>query len=112
MSKRVTRAAAATGRRKSRRKSLLWIAAAVAVVIVLLTQEQVALLYVLATLSVTALLIVVALADLRGAKQETAQAAPYDDSAAISDGTAGTPAAAATTFGSTTPRALKNRKQT
>jgi hypothetical protein len=77
------------------------------VVIALLVMEQVALLYVLATLSVAGLLVVVALADLRGARQVTEQLAPGDDSAAIGDRTA--KAAPATSFGSTSPRALRNK---
>ena len=72
-------------RRKSRR-SLLWIAASVVVIIVLLYLEQIALLYVLATLSVAALLMVVAFADLRDARQPATGPAPHDDSAAIADG--------------------------
>jgi hypothetical protein len=50
---------------------------------------------VLATLSVAALLTVVAFADLRGARQPVTAPAPHDDSAAIADGKT----APATTFG-------------
>ena len=81
-------------RRKSRR-SLLWVALSALVIVVLLYLEQIALLYVLATLSVAALLTIVAFADLRGARQSPAGPAPHDDSAAIADGRT-TPA---TTFG-------------
>ncbi|MDQ3806527.1 MAG: hypothetical protein M3416_22180 [Acidobacteriota bacterium] len=110
MSRNVERgAAAARARRKSRRTSLLWIALVAAAVIVLLVLEQVALLYVLATLSVAGLLVVVALADLRGARQATEQLAPGDDSAAIGDRTA--KAAPTTTFGSTTPRPLRDSRR-
>ena len=110
MSRNVERgAAAARARRKSRRKSLLWIAAVTLVVIVLLVMEQVALLYVLATLSVAALLAIVAFADLRGAKQMTDQIPPGDDAAAIGDRTA--KATPATTFGSTTSRAARPRRK-
>lgn len=80
---------AAPRRRKKSRKSLYISLVIVAVVIVLLWQEQVALLYVLGTLSVAGLLTVVALADLHGARQSAAGPAPFDDSAAIADGTAG-----------------------
>ncbi|HEY0101055.1 MAG TPA: hypothetical protein VGB76_19175, partial [Pyrinomonadaceae bacterium] len=48
--------------------------------------EQVALLYVLATLSVTALLLIVAFADLGGARQTLTSHAPNDDAAAAGDG--------------------------
>ena len=75
----------ARGRQKSRR-SLLWVALSALVIVVLLYLEQIALLYVLATLSVGALLTVVAFADLRGARQPgSAGAPPRDDSAAIGD---------------------------
>ena len=102
MSRNVERgAAAARARRKSRRTSLLWVGLVAAVVIVLQVQEQVALLYVLATLSVAGLLAIVAFADLRGARQVTEQVAPGDDAAAIGDRTAkATPAS----FGSPAPR--------
>ncbi len=77
-------APAVEARNRRRRMTLLWIAVASAVVIGLIYKEQIALLYILATVSVTALLVVVALADLRGA-QRTAEP-PLDDAAAISDG--------------------------
>jgi hypothetical protein len=86
MSRNANRAAART-RRKSRRTSTLLSLAAVAVVITLLALEQVALLYLISTVSVAGLLTVVALADLRGAKRDTLQPAPADDSAAIGDRT-------------------------
>ena len=94
--------------REKSRLSLILSLVAVVVVIALLWQEQIALLYVLATLSVAGLLGVVAIADLRGAQQGTAGPAPFDDSAAIADGrTAG--ASASKSFGSTTPRAAVKR---
>jgi len=86
MSRNANRAAART-RRKSRRTSTLLSLAAVAVVITLLALEQVAVLYLISTVGVAALLTVVALADLRGAKRDTLQPAPADDSAAIGDRT-------------------------
>jgi hypothetical protein len=88
MSRNAKRTPAPRARRKSR-KSLYLSLVAVAVIIVLLWQEQVALLYVLATLSVAGLLTVVALADLGGARRSAAGPAPFDDSAAIADGTSG-----------------------
>ncbi len=101
MSRNVDRAAA-RARRKGRRSTLLWIGAVAGVVITLLLLEQIALLYVLATLSVAALLAVVAVADLRGARQATEQIPPGDDSAAIGDRTA--KAGVTGTFGSTPGR--------
>jgi hypothetical protein len=94
MSRNANRIPAARARRKSR-KSLYISLVVVAVIIGLLWQEQVALLYVLATLSVAGLLTVVAFADLRGAPSGAAGPAPFDDSAAISDGTAAVAAASA-----------------
>lgn len=79
--------AAPRGRQKSRR-ALLWVALSALVIVVLLYLEQIALLYVLATLSVGALLTVVAFSDLRGARQPgSAGTPPRDDSAAIGDAT-------------------------
>ena len=94
MSRNLSRAAAEGARRKRRRNSILVSVAAIAVIVVLLALEQVALLYLIATLGVAVLLIVVAFADLHGAQQaETAAPAPADDAAAIADGLVGTPPA-------------------
>ncbi len=75
-----------TATKGKRRTTLMWIAAAVVIIIALIWTEQVALLYVLATLSVTALLLVVAMADLGGARRPLTEPAPGDDSAAAGDG--------------------------
>jgi hypothetical protein len=72
--------------KSSRRMTLVWIAVAAAVIIGLIWTEQVALLYVLATLSLSALLLIVAFADLGGARQTLTTPAPNDDSAAVGDG--------------------------
>lgn len=77
--------AAVNMRRRRRRFTLLWVAAAVIAISVLLWYEQIALLYVLATLGVTALLVVVALADF-GEAQRAAPVAPFDDAAALAAG--------------------------
>ena len=83
---RTTANTTARGARKSNRwKTFGWIAAATVIIVTLILTEQVALLYVLATLSVTALLMIVAMADLGGAQQPLTQLAPNDDSAAIGD---------------------------
>lgn len=79
----------ATRTRKSRRRTtLLWSVGVTAVVITLLVLEQVAILYVLATLSLTVLLIIVSFSDIRGAQATDTAATrpPLDDAAAISDG--------------------------
>lgn len=62
MSQRVAIAA----RRRRRLITYAWVAAMALVVVLLIYKEQTALLYILATLGITALLAVVALADLRG----------------------------------------------
>jgi hypothetical protein len=83
---RTTATTTGGARKGNRRRTLIWIAAAAAVIIALIWTEQVALLYVLATLSVTALLMIVAMADLGGARRPLADSAPNDDSAALGDG--------------------------
>lgn len=60
----MTRNAAAARNRKRKSITILWIAALAFVTIFLIYREMTALLYILATLGVTALLAVVALADL------------------------------------------------
>ena len=110
MSRNMSRAAAEGVRRKRRRNSILVSIAAIAVIVVLLALEQVALLYLLATLGVAVLLSVVAFADLHGAPQmEAAAAAPAraDDAAAIADGIVGT--APATVLRASTPRSPASR---
>lgn len=72
--------------KRSRNRTFIWVAVALAVVITLLVTEQVAVLYLLATISVTALLIIVAWSDLGGARAPAAEPAPFDDAAAIGDG--------------------------
>jgi hypothetical protein len=110
MSRNYSRAAADGVRKRRRRNSLLVSAIAVAIIITLLMLEQVALLYLISTLGVAALLLVVAFADLHGAQQQPAGIpAPADDSAAIADGIAGTATAAVNTFGSSVPRRPKRR---
>lgn len=50
--------------KRRQRLAILWVAVTAAVVIALMATEQIALLYVLATLGVTGLLVIVAFADL------------------------------------------------
>ncbi|HYH86085.1 MAG TPA: hypothetical protein VEX60_11575 [Pyrinomonadaceae bacterium] len=109
MSRNINRAAADKTRKTRRRNSILLSVAVIAVIIVLLALEQVALLYLVATLGVAALLVIVAFADLQGATPEPAAALPGDDSAAIAD--AVTRTTPATSFGSTRPRAAKRRRR-
>ena len=111
MSRNYSRAAADGVRKRRRRNSLLVSAVAVAIIVALLMLEQVALLYLIATLGVAGLLLVVAFSDLQGAKQAASLAAPApaDDAAAISDGLTGTAAAPAPAYGSNAPRRPRRR---
>jgi hypothetical protein len=75
------------GRRKSRNLTAwLWIIGLTILVSVLLYLEQTALLYVLATLGLTTLLVIVALADLSGTRKAGIGKVPGDDAAAIGTG--------------------------
>ncbi|MCA1818151.1 MAG: hypothetical protein LC746_17535 [Acidobacteria bacterium] len=76
---------AANARTRRRLVTLAWSAVVAGIVITLIYKEQVALLYVLATAAVTVLLVVVAMADLGGARRTT-EPAPFDDAAAVADG--------------------------
>jgi hypothetical protein len=78
--------AAADARRRRRMMTLLWIVGVAVLVTGLIYKEQIALLYILATVSVTVLLVIVAMADLDGARRATSPA-PFDDAAALADGT-------------------------
>lgn len=88
-------------RKQRRRMTLLWSLVTAIVVITLIYKEQVAILYILATVSVAVLLFVVAKADLAGAHNVSGQMAPMDDAAAIGSNLTTSPS---TTFGSTAPR--------
>ncbi|HZT60036.1 MAG TPA: hypothetical protein VFA21_15615 [Pyrinomonadaceae bacterium] len=111
MSRNMTRAAADGMRRKRRRNSILWSVAAVVVIIVLLALEQVALLYLLATLGVAVLLIIVAFADLHGAPADALQPVPADDSAAIADRSAQSPVATTAFAPSVAPRPHRRKRR-
>lgn len=75
---------AVAARKRRRLMTLLWSALTAAIVIGLIYKEQIALLYIIATVSVTALLVIVALADLHGARRTLEPLG--DDSAALADG--------------------------
>jgi hypothetical protein len=87
--------------------TLLWTTVFAAIVITLLVMEQIAVLYVLSTLSLTALLLIVAFSDLRGSRTPAAIPPPLDDAAAISDGI--TQTAPTTSFAQTRRGGSKNR---
>jgi len=105
---------AAQGARKQRRRnSILISVVAVAIIVGLLIWEQVALLYLLATLGVVVLLLIVAFSDLQGLAPTAAEARPAtpDDSAAIADGLAQTAVPSTAARVSTRPRAGAKRRQ-
>lgn len=100
-------------RKKKRRTSILISAVVVAVIVGLLAWEQVALLYLLATVGVAALLIIVAFADLHGSTPTAAEARPAtpDDSAAIADGLAQAAGLPPTAQAAARPRTSAKRRQ-
>ena len=109
MSRNYSRAAADAVRKKRRRNSLLVSSAAIVVIIILLATEQVALLYLIATLAVAGLMLVVAFADLKGAQDAPAAVpVPADDSAAIGDRSGGARVTTAS-YASGAPRRPKRR---
>ena len=80
----------AADRRRRRMITVLWIAALSILTIVLIYKEMTAVLYILATFGVTALLLVVAMADLAHAEKLTNDPRRSDDSAAIGSGISST----------------------
>ena len=74
----------------------LWVGGSALAIILLLYFEQTAILYVLATLGLSALLIVVALADLKRGPTTDQIPVPNDDAAAIGTGIGSTIPASAT----------------
>jgi len=66
----------ASGRRRRKTITYIWIAVLSLIIIALIHWEQTALLYILATLGVTTLLIIVALADLHGNTAPTENSRP------------------------------------
>jgi len=111
MSRNMSRGAAEKTRKQRRRNSILWSIATIAVIVVLLALEQVALLYLLATLGVAVLLIIVALSDLHGETQEAVQAAPAAATAAAITGGATKPASTVPVGGARTRSAAKRRSK-
>lgn len=86
MSQRITRSDLKRRKRKSRLTTLAWIVGLAVVVIFLLYKEMADWLYVLATLGVTVLLVVVAIADLKGKQRGVGEAELGDDAAALGSG--------------------------
>jgi len=77
---------AAGDRRRRKTFTVLWTAVLAIGVITLMYYEMSAVLYILATLGVTALLVIVAVSDLHYVEKFAAGAARIDDSAAIGSG--------------------------
>ena len=97
MSQRITRIDVKRRKRNRRLITLGWVAGMAVLVIVLLYKEKADWLYVLATLGVTALLVIVAFADLKGGRKGVEEASLGDDSAALGSGIPATTPSATTT---------------
>ncbi|MEP6568287.1 MAG: hypothetical protein ABJC10_00800 [Acidobacteriota bacterium] len=78
---------AASDKRRRKMITVLWTAVLAIATIILIYKEMTAVLYILATLGVTALLVVVALADLAPAERLTGEPRRSEDAAAIGSGT-------------------------
>ena len=110
MSQRMTKTDARRRKRNSRLITFGWIAGVIALIIILLYKERSDWLYVLATLGLTVLLILVAMADLGKGRQGVDEASLGDDSASIGSGL---PASASSTAAANAPsdwRGSKSRK--
>ena len=81
---------AASDKRRRKMITILWTAVLGIGTIILIYKEMTAVLYIVATLGVTALLVVVAMADLSPADKLTGDPRRSDDSAAIGGGIAST----------------------
>jgi hypothetical protein len=98
MSQRISRADEKRRKRNRRLITLAWVVGLAALIIFLLIKERADILYVLATLSVTALLVIVALADLSGGRKGVDEAALGDDAASIGSGIPATASGARSDF--------------
>ena len=75
----------AADRRRRKTITALWMAGLSLGVVLLIYWEQSAILYILATLGVTALLAVVAMADLSHTDKTSGQLSPTDDASAVAN---------------------------
>lgn len=76
----------AADRRRRKMFTILWTAVLALGTIILIYKEMTAVLYILATVGVTVLLVVVAMSDLAHAEKLTSDSRPSGDSAAIGSG--------------------------
>jgi hypothetical protein len=112
MSQRMTRTDARRRKRNSRLITFGWVVGVAVLIIVLLYKERSDWLYVLATLGLTVLLVMVALADLGGGRKGVDEASLGDDSASIGDGIRTTaPAAAASSSAPSDWRGAKSSRK-
>ena len=76
----------ASDRRRRKMFTLLWTSMLAIATVFMIYREMTALLYILATIGVTALLMVVALSDLTHSERTVTDPASFDDAAAIGSG--------------------------
>lgn len=81
-----TRSTLAGNRRRRKLFTVLWFGSLSILIIALIYWEMTAVLYILATLGVTALLLVVAFSDLSRTEKTSSDPQPANDSAAIGSG--------------------------
>ena len=106
----MTRTDARRRKRNSRLITLGWIVVVIALIIILLYKERSDWLYVLATLGLTALLVIVAMADLGKGRQGVDEASLGDDSASIGSGITTNASSTAAATAPSDWRGPKNRK--
>ena len=112
MSQRISRTDTKRRKRNSRLITLAWVVGLSTLIIILLYKEKADWLYVLATLGLTSLLVIVAMADLGKGRQGVDEASLGDDSASIGSGLTSSIAPTATAA-ATAPsdwRGAKSRK--
>ena len=76
----------AADRRRRKTITAVWLAGLALGVVLLIYWEQSAILYILATLGITALLVIVAMSDLSHTDKTSGQLSPADDASAIANG--------------------------
>jgi hypothetical protein len=117
--KKVTMSQRATRTEKHRKRNrrwmtLAWVVGVSALIIILLYRGRADWLYVMATLGLSALLVLVAFADLGGGRKGVDEAALGDDSASIGSGITATAASSTATAAAAAPsdwRGTKTRKK-